>query len=194
VDVSIRELAPAFTLKDAREAGLSKDKVYSLLDRDEIERVGRGVYVRPEVIPLAFTALAAATVLRDDATLCLTSALVHHDLSDAIPFASDIALLRGTHQPVGLTNVSWHSFDPKTFQIGRQRVDAGEGLKVAIYSAERTIVDCFRLMHQEGSDVAHEALRRWLRRKGNTPARLLKTAGLFPKALPRIRQALEVLL
>lgn len=192
--MSVNELAPAFTLGDAREAGLSKDQVYSLLDRDEIERVGRGVYVRPDVVSPAFITLAAATALREDATLCLTSALVHHDLSDAIPFASDIALPRGTHQPAGLTNVSWHSFDPKTFQIGREHVDAGEGAKVAIYSAERTIVDCFRLMHQEGSDVAHEALRRWLRRRRNTPARLLKVAGSFPKALPRIRQALEVLL
>lgn len=192
--MSGRELAPAFTLKDAREAGLSKDQVYSLLGRDEIERVGRGVYVRPDSIPTAFIALAAATRLHGDATLCLTSALVHHDLSDAIPFASDIALPRGTHHPVGLANVSWHSFDPRTFQIGRERVDVGERANVAIYSAERTIIDCFRLMHQEGSDVAYEALRRWLRQRGNTPAALLKVAGSFPKALPRIRQALEVLL
>lgn len=192
--MSVNELGPVFTLEDAREAGLSKDQVYSLLDRDEIERVGRGVYVRPDVVPPAFIALAAATALSDDATLCLTSALVYHDLSDAIPFTSNIALPRGTHQPAGLTNVSWHSFDPKTFQIGRENVDVGEGVKVAIYSAERTIVDCFRLMHQEGSDIAYEALRRWLRRRGNTPARLLKVAGSFPKALPRIRRALEVLL
>ena len=192
--MATRELIPAFTLKDAREAGLSKDQVYSLIVRDEIERVGRGVYVRADVVSPVFTALAAATALRDDATLCLTSALVHHDLSDAIPFASEIALPRGAHQPVGLANVSWHSFDPKTFQIGREHVDVGEGFEVAIYSAERTIVDCFRLMHLEGSDTAHEALRRWLRRRGNTPARLLKVAGSFPKALPRIRLALEVLL
>lgn len=188
------DLAPAFTLEDAREAGLRKDQVYGLLEQREIERVGRGVYVRPDVIEPAFISLAAATTVRGDATLCLTSALVHHDLSDAIPFGSDIALPRGTRHPAGLLNVSWHSFDPTTFQIGRNHVQAGGGLTVAIYSAERTIVDCFRLMHQEGSDVAHEALRRWLRRKGNTAAALLKVAASFPKGQPRIRQALEVLL
>ncbi|MDH6277787.1 putative transcriptional regulator of viral defense system [Aurantimicrobium minutum] len=192
--MSIRGLAPVFTLEDARAAGLTRDQVYSLLERDEIERVGRGVYVCPEVLQPAFTALAVATAIREDATLCLTSALVHHDLSDAIPLASDIALPRGTHQPIGLSNVSWHSFDPATFPIGREHADAGGGAKVAIYSAERSIVDTFRLMHQEGSDVAYEALRRWLRRRGNTPTGLLKVAGSFPKALPRIRQALEVLL
>lgn len=188
------ELAPAFTLKDARRAGLTKDQVYSLLSRDEIKRVGRGIYVRPDVVPPAFTALAAATAIRNDATLCLTSALVHHDLSDAIPFASDIALPRGAHHPDGLAHVSWHSFDPSTFEIGREHVDVGAGFEVAIYSAKRTIVDGFRLAHQEGSDVAYEALRRWLRRRGSTPARLLNVAGSFPRTLPRIRQALEVLL
>ncbi|MDO5094034.1 MAG: hypothetical protein Q4D79_11585, partial [Propionibacteriaceae bacterium] len=135
-----------------------------------------------------------ATRLHSDATLCLTSALVHHDLSDEIPFTSDIALPRGTHHPEGLANVNWHSFDPRTFQVGREYVEIGEEVTVAIYSAERTVVDCFRLMHQEGSAVAYEALRRWLRQSGNTPAALLKVAGPFPKALPRIRQALEVLL
>lgn len=192
--MSVHGLAPAFTLEDAREAGLTKDQVYSLLAREEIERLGRGVYVRSDALQPALTALAAATAISEDATLCLTSALVHHDLSDAIPFASDIALPRGTHHPAGLSNVSWHSFDPTTFPLGRKRVEAGGGFTVAIYSAERSVVDSFRLMHQEGSDVAYEALRRWLRRKGNTPAALLKVAGSFPKALPRIRQALEVLL
>ena len=192
--MSVTNLAPAFTLENAREAGLRKDQVYALLEQGEIERVGRGVFVRPDVIEPALLSLAAATTIRADATLCLTSALVHHDLSDAIPFDSDIALPRGTRHPDGLANVSWHSFDPKTFKIGRMQVEAGGGLTVAIYTAERTIVDCFRLIHQEGSDVAHEALRRWLRRRGNTPAALLKVAASFPKAQPRLRQALDVLL
>ncbi|QIM16448.1 hypothetical protein G7067_08485 [Leucobacter insecticola] len=190
----VADLEPVFTLGAARTAGLRKDQVYDLLANGEIERVGRGVYLRPDQIEPAFVSLAAATALRDEATLCLTSALVHHDLSDAIPFESDIALPRGTHHPVGLAHVAWHSFDPTTFHIGRDHVDAGNGLRLAIYSAERTIVDCFRLMHQEGSDVAYEALRRWLRRRGNSPAGLLKIASSFPKAQPRIRQALEVLL
>lgn len=192
--MSTQELAPAFTLEDARAAGLTKSQVYSLLEGDEIERVGRGVYVRPDALRPEFTTIAVATALREDATLCLTSALVHHDLSDAIPFAADIALPRGTHQPIGLSDVSWHSFDPVTFPIGREHADAGEGVTVAIYSAERTIVDAFRLMHQEGSDVAYEALRRWLRKRGSTPAALLKITGSFPRALPRIRHALEVLI
>lgn len=187
------ELAPAFTLGDARAAGLRNDQVYELLERGEIERVGRGAFVRPIAVAPAFATIAAATAVRDTATLCLTSALVHHELSDAIPFATDIALPRGTRHPAGFAHASWHSFDAATFDIGREQIDAGEGTRVAIYSAQRTIIDAFRLMHQEGSDVAYEALRRWLRRRGNSPAALLKMARSFPKALPRLRLAMEVL-
>ncbi|MGB4778084.1 type IV toxin-antitoxin system AbiEi family antitoxin domain-containing protein, partial [Microbacterium sp.] len=143
--MSVSALAAAFTLADARAAGLNKDQVYGLLERGEIERAGRGVFVRPQAIAPDFTALAAATVTHEDATLCLMSALVYHDLSDAIPFASDIALPRGTRHPAGLAHVNWHSFDPTTFQIGREHADIGGRLSAAIYSAERTIVDCFRL-------------------------------------------------
>lgn len=188
------ERVPVFTLDDARASGLRKDQVYRMLADGEIERVGRGVYLRPDVVDPAWAPLAAATAVRATATLCLTSALVHHELSDAIPFGTDIALPRGTRRPAGFAHVNWHSFDVATFQIGRGRMEVAGGLMVAVYSAERTIVDSFRLMHQEGSDVTHEALRRWLRRRGSTPATLLKMAESFPKAQPRLRQALEVLL
>ena len=192
--MAIIELAHAFTLDDARAAGTRKDQVYEMLRRGEIERVGRGAFVRPDLIDPLHATLAAATAVQPAATLCLTSALVHHEFSDAIAFATDVALPRGTRHPAGFAQAVLHSFDSATFEIGREFIDAGGGAQVAIYSAERTIVDAFRLMHREGSDVAYEALRRWRRRRGSSPSRLLKLADSFPRAVPRLRHALEVLL
>ncbi len=114
-------------------------------------------------------------------------------LSDAIPLATDIALPRGARHPAGFEHVNWHSFDPDTFELDRTFIEKS-GLALAIYSAERTLIDCFRLAHQEGTDRAHEALRRWVRQRGNQPSSLLELATSFPKAKSRIRQALEVLL
>lgn len=187
-------LAPAFTLADAESAGWRKDQVYGLLKSGEIDRVGRGVYVRAGVIDPVHVSLAAATAVHAAATWCLTSALAHYGLSDVIPFGADIALPRGTRHPPRFEHVSWHSFDDATFSLGRERLIADPGLDLAVYSAERTIIDCFRLMHQEGSDVAYTALNRWIRQRGNSPSSLLTLASSFPKALPRLRQALEVLL
>jgi len=187
-------LPAVLTLHDARAAGLRKDQVYRLVQGGELERVARGVFVRPDLIDPTVVPLAAATALRPQATMCLTSALVHHGLSDAIPFGPDIALPRGVRRPAGFDHVTWHSFDPATFGIGRIRLDDKDDLELWVYSAERTIVDSFRLAHREGLDSAHTALRRWVRQRGNSPAALLTTAGAFPQSLPRIRQALEILL
>ncbi len=139
----LASLDSVFTLAHAVSAGFSKDQVYSMLDHGEIERVGRGIFIRPDLIQPTFTALAAVSAIHPSATLCLTSALTLHGLSDDIPTASDIALPRGTHRPAGVAHVNWHSFDPTTFSVGREHVDAGGGVRVAVYSAERTIVDAF---------------------------------------------------
>ena len=187
------EQAPVFTLEAARAAGLSKDQVYRMVEAGEIDRVGRGVYVRPDMIDPTVAALAAETVVKPAATMCLTSALVFHDLSDAIPFTTDIALPRGTRHPAGFTHVTWHSFDVATFEVGRTAMAGGPGMELWVYSAERTLVDSFRLMHREGGDVAYTALRRWVGRRGNSQSSLLRIARGFPKALPRLRNALEAL-
>ncbi|WP_157904257.1 type IV toxin-antitoxin system AbiEi family antitoxin domain-containing protein, partial [Parafrankia soli] len=124
---------------------------------------------------------------------CLTSALVRHQLSDEIPPLHDIALPRHTRPPAGFSHVSWHRFASDTFDVGRVPLSIG-GVDTAIYSAERTIVDMFRLSHHEGEQAAVDALRRWLRQPGHTPSGLLTVAGYFPTTLPRLSRILEILL
>ncbi|MDR1295557.1 MAG: type IV toxin-antitoxin system AbiEi family antitoxin domain-containing protein [Bifidobacteriaceae bacterium] len=184
-------LSTVFTLADTRRAGLSKDRIYKCVEDGAIERIGRGVYVKAGSIDPSLATLAGATAVQQSATMCLTSALARHGLSDAIPTAADVALPRGTRHPAGFKHVTWHSFDPATFAIGREPLDGADGL--FCYSPERSIVDCFRLAHREGRETAVEALKRWLRRRGNYPAKLLDTAKVFPKAYPSIRSTLEVL-
>ena len=61
------------------------------------ERIARGVYASADSAT-DWEWLEAAT-RRPDATICLISALAHHDLTDAIPAALDIAIPRGAHPP-----------------------------------------------------------------------------------------------
>ncbi|ACZ31888.1 conserved hypothetical protein [Xylanimonas cellulosilytica DSM 15894] len=180
------------TLDSARAAGLRKEEVYRMVEAGELERIGRGVYIRPGQVDPFLASLAGATAVKPMATMCLTSALVHHGLSDEIPFDTDVALPRGTRFPAGFEHVRWHSFDPSTFTAGRRRL--AHDLELWVYSAERTIVDAYRLAHREGVDQAHEALRRWVRTPGNSPASLLRTAALFPRSVTTIRETLQVLL
>ncbi|GMA36845.1 hypothetical protein [Demequina litorisediminis] len=90
--------------------------------------------------------------------------------------------------------IAWHRFDAATYDIGRGEYRLPGGLTIGLYSAERTIVDLFRLRHDWGSDLAIGALKRWRRARESSPSALLSMAASFPKAQPAIRTALEILL
>ena len=68
----------------ARQVGLSKRALYVLRDSGQIQAIGRGPYRRTDA-PLADLGLIAIAERAPEATLCLTSALARHDLTDAIP-------------------------------------------------------------------------------------------------------------
>jgi predicted transcriptional regulator of viral defense system len=174
--------APLFTLDEARRMGLRKDQVYRLLAEGKVERVGRGIFMEPGSIDPSLITLAAATVAQPEATLCLTSALVHHELVDTIPHGSDIALPRGIRHPAGISYAVWHSFDTNIFSIGRTDLQNDVGLQLFIYSPERCIIDVFRMAHREGQDVAITAIKRWLTWPESSPGKLLEMARSFPKA------------
>lgn len=127
------------------------------------------------------------------ATICLRSALARHDLIDDIPAEIDIAIPRGAWTPETSVAVHWRQFGRATFDIGRDLLDIADSRTMGIYSAERSIVDAFRMRHLEGPDLANEALKRWLR-QGGQPSTLLATAKVFPRALTPLRETLEILL
>jgi hypothetical protein len=127
------------------------------------------------------------------ATLCLQSALARHELIDNIPAEIDIAVPRGSWTPQTTVPVRWRHFDPGTFDLGRGRLHIDGGQTLGLYSAERSIIDAFRLRHIDGADLAVEALKRWLR-QGGQPSALLALARSFPRAQPGLRETLEILL
>ena len=87
-----------------------------------------------------------------------------------------------------------HSFDRDTYHLGRGTRQLSGDIEIGLYGQERTIIDAFRMRHELGTDIAYEALKRWLRRRGSNPGELLTMANHFPKAGPALRSALEILL
>lgn len=188
------DLLPAlFTYRDAVEAGLSRRRLYALRDAGLIESVARGIFTRAHTDESFDLDLAEIALRAPAATLCLTSALVRHGLTDQNPAALDIAIPAGSHRPAMGTPVKWHRFDRKTFNIGRSLLPISPGTNIGIYSAERCIVDTFRLSWAEGDDLAYIALRRWLRRRDSKPASLYEIARNFPNSLPKILTAVQTL-
>ncbi|MEU8020948.1 type IV toxin-antitoxin system AbiEi family antitoxin domain-containing protein [Micromonospora haikouensis] len=117
-DGSLARLPATFSYSEALAAGISEWRLYRLRDQGLIESLGRGLYRRRDAeatdLDLVETARRASA-----ATLCLTTALARHGLTDEIPARIDVALPRGRHRPVTVAPVAWHWFDPATFQIGR---------------------------------------------------------------------------
>jgi hypothetical protein len=170
---------------------ISERHLRKLIDDGDVTALTRGLYAKAtwqgdeDLIEISSKA--------DQATLCLRSSLARHELIDDIPAEFDIAIPRGAWMPETTAPVRWRHFARDTFDLGREEIDIGAGRTLGLYSAERSILDAFRLRHLEGPDLANEALKRWLRR-GGQPSDLLGLARAFPRALPRIRETLEILL
>ncbi|WP_155049407.1 hypothetical protein [Microbacterium sp. ZXX196] len=175
--------------------GLTRYGLDRLLESGEFERIAPGLFLRSGLADDTTAAWIAVAAKRPDATLCLLTALSLHELTDEIPARSDIAIPRGTQTvTVHHAPIAWHRFDAETFGIGRTEHALPDGSSIGLYSAERTLIDLFRLRHAWGSDLPLGALKQWLRRRGNSPGSLLTMADDFPKARPAIQHALEVLL
>lgn len=192
--VDPRELLDdTFSYSDARAAGLSDTRIYGLRDAGVILALGGGVYRWSDAPPADLDLIEIAERI-PRATLCLETALARHEFTDSIPAAIDVAIPRGKTRPALRAPCRLHQFNPQTFDLGRETLDVGARAPLGIYSAERTLVDIVRTRHLQGSDLAWEALRRWLRQPGASPAQLIETAKHFAGAEPAIRKALEVLL
>lgn len=190
---TLGDLPATFTYAEARAAGLSKRELYRLRDEGRLQPIARGVFRRADAKP-GDEGLLAIAARAPRATLCLTTALVRHRLSDAIPSAPDVALPRGTRAPVTSTAVQWHFLDLGTFEIGRSTVALDPSLEIGLYGPERSIIDAFRMRRTEGLELGREALKRWLRQRGSSPAQLLALAKHFPRVERSLRDVLEVLL
>jgi hypothetical protein len=73
--------------------------------------------------------------------LCLITALARHGLTDVIPARVNVAIPRGNRAPALRSPVDIHVFGAETFDLGREEIDAGHGVALGLYSAERSLVD-----------------------------------------------------
>jgi hypothetical protein len=95
-------LPMTFSFGEARAAGISRETLSRLVEEARLDRLARGLYRRADA-PLADLDLIAVAVRAPPATLCLTTALVEHGLSDAIPAAADVARPASRHPPTSDT-------------------------------------------------------------------------------------------
>ena len=191
-DMALRS-GGVFRTKDALEAGLHRRALYALRDAGLLVEISRGIYRLADAAATPYIDLIAVSRRSPRGVICLNSALSFWDLTDEVPAEVHLAVPRGSRPPsIDYPPTHVHVFAADTFDLGHEniRLESGDGIN--IYSPERSVVDAMRLRSQVGTDVAYEALRRYLRRPGASSGNLLRLARQLRAGGP-MSDALEVL-
>ena len=166
----------AFRLGDARSRGVHPETVYRLVRRGQLERVGRGLYRAAEAMVTEHHGLVLATMVVPNGVVCLLSALSFHGLTTQLPFEVWMALDRRAAAPRDpAVRVRIMRFSGAALELGIEAHEL-EGARVRIYSAAKTVIDCFRYRNLVGMDVAVEALRDCLEQRKSSPGELWELA------------------
>ena len=175
---AFREHAGLMQTKDALDLGIHPRTLYRLRDEGVVIQVSRGIYRLASLPPLSQPDIAAVALRVPRAVICLTSALAYHDVTSEIPHEVQIALPRRTKTPrldFPPIRVFWFSGPALSEGIEVVEIDR---VDVRVYDLPKTVVDCFRFRNKIGLDVAVAALNEAIKRKGVSPAELLRYARL----------------
>lgn len=162
--------------RDVVAVGISGEYLNKLLAEGELERPTRGVYRLPNRPVTERTQLAEIAKRAPHGVVTLLSALQFHGLTTQLPHEIWIAIPEGTRAPrIDYPPVRVTRFAPEPYQYGieKHRVD---GIEIKVYSAAKTVADCFKLRGQIGLDVALDALRDCLRQEKATANQLWEAA------------------
>src|SRR6185312_4400852 len=148
----------------ALRLGIHPRTLYAMRDAGELERVGRGIYRLASHPPLSNPDWVTVALRVPNAVICLVSALSFHELTTQVPHHIDVALPSHAQAPRMRplpVRVFWYSDAMLRAGVTEIKID---GVPVRIFSAEKTIADCFKYRNKIGINVAVEALRMYRER------------------------------
>lgn len=151
---------------DVQSAGCSPQLLIRLHQAGKLQRVARGLYRLPNAEITEHHTLIEVCQRLPKAVLCLLSALQFHGIGSQIPHEVWVALPEASPTP---------AMDYPALRVTRLRGEAysagievisEHGAPLRVYSAAKTVTDCFKFRNKIGLDVALEALKdAWRSRK-----------------------------
>jgi predicted transcriptional regulator of viral defense system len=130
-----------------------------LLASGQIERFGRGLYRLPGYFASEHESLVAVAIRVPQAVFCLFTALQFHELTTQLPHQVWIAMPRGSHTPrMSYPPLKMVQMADDVYLSGIEAYER-DGVTLRVYSAAKTVADCFKHRNRIGLDVALEALR-----------------------------------
>lgn len=169
-DYSIRmrkwlEADRPFSATEISDAGIPRHILTQLCNRGVISRVEHGVYLPADASVTEHISLQIAALRAPHCVVCLFSALRFHDFTTQISPDVWIAIEQHSRIPaMGRLTPRVVMLSEVPFRYGVEEHDVG-GVKIRVYSAAKTVADCFKFRNKIGMEVALEALRDGMRRK-----------------------------
>jgi len=162
--------------RDLKNHGIPRTYLSRLVKQGIIRRVGRGLYTTAEQNISEFQSLAEVSKRIPSGIICLLSALKFHELTTQNPFEVWVAIdlhsraPRTNDLPVRIVRFSGQAL---TSFVEEHSVDK---VTIRVYSAAKTVADCFKFRNKIGLDVAIEALRDCLRERKASSDEIWKAA------------------
>ena len=154
--------------RDLEALGIPREYLLRLHRQGKLSRTGRGIYTLPDAAVTERHSYAEVAKRVPEAVLCLLSALAFHELTTQSPAAVWIALGKGARKPAILSpSLRVVRLTEPSLSEGVEKHTV-EGVPVRVYSAAKTVADCFKFRNKIGLDIAIEALKDCLRQKKAT--------------------------
>jgi predicted transcriptional regulator of viral defense system len=161
---------------EALEQGIHPRTLYAMRDAGMLECLDRGLYRLTDLPPLSDPDLVTVANKIPKGVICLISALNFHDITTQIPHEVSIAVSRGTEPPrLDYPPIRLYWFSDKAFTAGVEthRIDS---TPIQVYSAEKTLADCFKYRNKIGMDTVLEALTLYRDQYKPMPRKLIEYA------------------
>jgi predicted transcriptional regulator of viral defense system len=150
--------------KDLDALGITRAQLARLVAEGLVLQQARGVYIAARHAPTAEHTLAHVAKRVPEGIFCLLTALRFHGLTTQSPAEIWIALPEKARRPhVDYPRLRVARFSGAALTEGIEERRA-EGVTLRVYSAAKTVADCFKYRNKVGIDVAVEALRDFSRK------------------------------
>lgn len=169
------------TLKEAQAFGVSKMTLSHMVRDGVLHRPARRIYTaQTDWLAHPLRRYAPACTLYADAVVAGVSALTYYDLTDEEEKKIWLAFPR--HHRV--VNQEYRTIHPSgvSYTLGIARLCVGKR-DVRLYGPEKSVVDAFKFLPV---DVAHKALRAYIKRKDKNLDKLASYAKQMRKPLDNI--------
>lgn len=144
---------------DLEARGIPRANLYRLVREGLVTRESRGLYVAQQHPYTAEHALVQVAKRVPAGVICLLTALRFHELTTENPAEVWVALPEKARRPrLDYPRLRIARFSGLALTEGIE-THRREGVELRVYSAAKTVADCFKYRNKIGIDVAVEALR-----------------------------------